>query len=165
MPNFTSIQTFPVDELSDVYGYSKENEAIRQAMINEIWVDQPETPVNDIFREIDANFKRYVMALAQGKSEKYEGGAWEFNEHGLLSLIGSQTTLDCSCSNHDIEVTTEEFSMAISILAAAMIANEEQAPEFIRNYFAYLYHLGHCIKSNAEDTPTFTKSNVTSILD
>ncbi len=165
MPNYTSIAMYPVSELPDVYDYSENNELIRQSMINQIWVDQPETPVTDIFRDIDANYKRYVMALAKGKSEKYDGGLWEFNEHGLLSLITNQTVLDCACSHHEIEATTEEFSMALSIFAAAMIAAEEQAPSHIRDYFSYLYHLGHCIKSNAEDTDTFKKEKVNSILD
>lgn len=126
---------------------------------------QEETHLNNIFAELDANFKRVAIAIAQTKSDAYDGGLWEFNEHGLLSLITSQDKLDCTCSNHGIEVTPEEFSFAMSIFAANLILSDENAPQYAQNYFRYIYHLAHCILTNAKNTDTFDISNVNSIID
>lgn len=160
MSALTSIKPYTTEQLQTVIGYSEENERIRQTLISRNF---------DAFGDkecfIDAKFKQAAIFLASNRSDNYDGGYWDYNEHGLLTLATDAESLEFDAAYSTLNTSIEEFSHAISVFAANGALWEENIPEFAFKYFEYLYHLGHCLLGDAEETETFDPSKILTLLD
>lgn len=155
----TTIKTYPVEELKNVIGYSEENERIRQLFISR------NTDLSEIEAELDAKFKNMAIKLANSNSDNYDGGFWDYNEHGLLTLVTSAETLEFDGSYRTHETTPEEFSFAISLMATNQMLWTPTPSDYLYSYFEYLYHLSHCILGNATKSDSFDPSKVSIMID
>ena len=167
MKTHTSLPHFPVEELNTVIGYSEENEKIRQAIITGSWKDELDSDLGKLCFDVLGNLRSIIHKLAESKSESYaaHGGSWLVDEHGMLLLFSPLETLDCTCSNFGVEASEEEFSFGLGIIAANVLACDEDAPSEVIDYFTYLYHLSHCIYDIAPETETFNKTTIFQIFD
>ena len=156
--NKTSIPTLSAEALRDVIGYSEENERIRQTLISGNY------ELDSFEGYLDAIYKRTAIVMARNMSDTYSGGSWEFNEHGLLSLITGTEKLevDSSCRSH--EVSVEEFAFIISVMASNHILWIKDLQNKIYSYFEYIYHLSSIITGEAKETDSYNTTTVYRVL-
>lgn len=162
---YTSIPLFPADQYETVSGYSKENEELRQALANNSWRNSTDADFKKKAEIIDAHFKAMIIRVTDSKSPTYDGGLWEFNEHGLLSLSTDKEKHECMSAFRMHTINTEELSYAMSAMSANFLTWDEKMPNWEREFFTYLFHFSYCLMDEANSPEKFDTSVVYSILD